>query len=72
MCYEPGKPSQYRDYATGWTTVVLFPAGGGDFFLRDRVQTGSVTHPTSYPMATGCSFPGGKAVGAWSWPRTST
>jgi hypothetical protein len=24
-----------------------------------------------YPMGTGCSFPGGKAAGAWSWPLTS-
>jgi hypothetical protein len=28
--------------------------------------------PTSYPMGTGCSFPGGKAAGAWSWPLTSS
>jgi len=23
-----------------------------------------------YPMGTGCSFSGGKAAGAWSWPLT--
>jgi hypothetical protein len=28
------------------------------------VQTGSGVHPTSYPMGTGDSFPGGKAAGA--------
>jgi hypothetical protein len=28
------------------------------------VQTGSGAHPTSYPMATGGAFPGGKAAGA--------
>jgi hypothetical protein len=28
------------------------------------VQTGSGVHPTSYPMGTGSSFPGGKATGA--------
>jgi hypothetical protein len=28
------------------------------------VQTGSGVHPTSYPMGTGGSFPGGKAAGA--------
>jgi hypothetical protein len=28
------------------------------------VQTGSEVHPTSYPMGTGGSFPGGKAAGA--------
>jgi hypothetical protein len=37
----------------------------------DTVQTGSGAHPASYPMGTGSSFPGGKAVGAWSWPLTS-
>jgi hypothetical protein len=36
------------------------------------VQTGSGVHPTSYTMGTGGSFPGGKAAGAWSWPRTSS
>jgi hypothetical protein len=24
----------------------------------------------SYPLGTGSNFPGGKAAGAWSWPRT--
>jgi hypothetical protein len=33
------------------------------FFHRHRVQTGSGTHPASYPMGTVCSFPGGKATG---------
>jgi hypothetical protein len=28
------------------------------------VQTGSGVHPTYYPMGTGVSFPGDKAVGA--------
>jgi hypothetical protein len=28
------------------------------------VQTGSEVHPTSCPMGTGGSFPGGKAAGA--------
>jgi len=40
------------------------PSWDRDFLsFRHRVQTGSGTHPTSYPM--------GKAGGAWSWPRTS-
>jgi hypothetical protein len=34
------------------------------------VQTDSGVHPTSYPVGTGGSFPGGKAVGARSWPTT--
>jgi hypothetical protein len=36
-----------------------------------HVETGSGAHPTSYPIGTGGSFPGGKAAGAWSWPPTS-
>jgi hypothetical protein len=28
------------------------------------IETGSEVHPTSYPMGTGGSFPGGKAAGA--------
>jgi hypothetical protein len=43
----------YRDYATDWTTGVQFPAGDGDFSVRHRVQTGSGTHPASYPTGTG-------------------
>jgi hypothetical protein len=35
------------------------------------VQNGSGAHPASYPIGTGGSFPGGKAVGTWSWPLTS-
>jgi hypothetical protein len=30
--------------------------------LLHVVQTGSGVHPTSYPMSTGGSFPGGKAA----------
>jgi hypothetical protein len=41
------------------------------FSLLHVVQTGSGVHPISYPIGTGGSFPGGKAVGPWSWPLTS-
>jgi hypothetical protein len=34
-------------------------------------QTGSGTHPASYPMRMGGAFPEGKAAGAWSWPLAS-
>jgi hypothetical protein len=34
------------------------------------VQTGYGARPVSYPMGTGSSFPGGKAVRAWSWSLT--
>jgi hypothetical protein len=43
---------------------VRFPAGAGDFCLHHCVQNGSGAHPTSYPMGTRGSFPGGKASGA--------
>jgi hypothetical protein len=41
---------------------VRFPAGAGNFSLNHRVQTGSGTHPASYPMGTRGSFLGGKAA----------
>jgi hypothetical protein len=43
---------------------VRFAAGAGNFSLHHRVQTGSGTHPASYPMGIRESFPGGKAAGA--------
>jgi hypothetical protein len=43
---------------------VRLPAGAGNFSLRHHVQTGSGTHPASYPMGTRDSFSGRKAAGA--------
>jgi hypothetical protein len=43
---------------------VRFPARAWNFSLHHRVQNGSGSHPGSYPMGTGGSFPGGKAVEA--------
>jgi hypothetical protein len=44
---------------------VRFQAGAGNFSLHHRyVRNGSGAHPTSYPMGTRGSFPGGKAAGA--------
>jgi hypothetical protein len=43
---------------------VQFPAGAGNFPRRRHVQTGSGTHPASYPMGTEGFFPGSKAAGA--------
>jgi hypothetical protein len=37
---------------------------GSRIFLLHVLQTGSGAHPDSYPMGTGDSFPGDKAVGA--------
>jgi len=50
---------------------VLFQAGSKNFSLRHHVQTWSGAHPASYPMSIGSSFPGSKAVGAWSCPLTN-
>jgi len=47
-------------------TGVLFLAGGRNFSLRHRVQTGSGAHLASCSMGKRDSFPG-----AWSWPLTS-
>jgi hypothetical protein len=46
-------------------------AGAGNFSFHHRVQTGSGTHPASYPMGSRGSFPGGKAAGSSSWPFTT-
>jgi hypothetical protein len=43
---------------------VRFPAGAENLSLRHLVQTGSGTHPVSYPMDTEGSFPRDKTVGA--------
>jgi hypothetical protein len=45
------------------TIGVRIPAKVGKFSLRHRVQTGSGTHQTSYPIGTRGSFPGGTAAG---------
>jgi hypothetical protein len=52
--------------AKGWTTQgsEFESRKGQEFSLLHFVQTGSGVHPTSYPMGTGGSFPGGKA--AWA------
>jgi hypothetical protein len=41
---------------------VRIPAGAENFSLRHRVSTGSVAHPTSYPMGTRGYFPGVKRL----------
>jgi len=47
------------------------PGRGWEFSLCHSDQTGSGSHPASYPMGNRGSFPGGKAAGTWSWPLTS-
>jgi hypothetical protein len=58
------------DSSVGIATVyelddrIWFPVGASFFSsLLHGVQTGCQDHPVSYPMATGNSFPGGKAAG---------
>jgi hypothetical protein len=41
----------------GWMARVVFPAGESDFSLPHSFQTGSGTHPTSYPMVPGVKWP---------------
>jgi hypothetical protein len=36
--------------------------------LRHCTQTGSGSHPASYPMVTGGPFMWSKAAGVWIWP----
>jgi hypothetical protein len=40
---------------------VRSPTEAKDFSSSLCVQTGSEAHPASYPMGSGCPFPGGKA-----------
>jgi hypothetical protein len=54
----------------GWSGVRV-SLGAGNFSLHHLVQTGSGAYPTSYPVGTRGSFPGGKAAGVWIWPLTS-
>jgi hypothetical protein len=42
---------------------VRVPVGTRIFIFLHVVQTGSGVHPTTYPMGTVGSFPGGKAAG---------
>jgi len=44
----------------------------GIFYFHYCVHSGSETHPAYYSMCTGGSFPGGKAVEAWSWQLSFT
>jgi hypothetical protein len=76
----PGWIQMSRDSSVGialgyglddWGSRVRFPAGAGNFSHHHRVQNGSGVHPASYPMGTGCFFPGGKVAEAWGWPLTS-
>jgi hypothetical protein len=64
MTYIIQFPSSYF-VQPDWTTKVSeFESNWGqEFSLLHVVQTGYEIHPTSYPIRTGGSFPGGKATG---------
>jgi hypothetical protein len=49
---------------------VRSPAGAKDFSSSLCVQTGSGAHPDSWPMGTGGSFLGGKALPRWWMSKT--
>jgi hypothetical protein len=65
---ESGKLSRYSDALR--VGRAGFDSWEDKTFLHS-VQTGSGVHPASYQIGTGGSFPGGKALRAWSWPLTS-
>jgi hypothetical protein len=44
--------------------VVRVPVEAGNSSPHHRFQTGSGSHPASYPMGTRGSYPGDKAAGA--------
>jgi hypothetical protein len=47
----------------GKFTSITFPVRAGNFSPHHCIQTGSGSHPASYPMGISGSFPGGKAAG---------
>jgi hypothetical protein len=49
-----------KQWATGWTAEVQFPAGVTNFSVLHSVQNGSEAQPVSHPMGTGGCFPGNK------------
>jgi hypothetical protein len=68
IIYSHGSMDSSVGIATGYGlddggVGVRVPEGSRFSFLH-VVQTGSGVHPTSYPMGTQGSFPGGKAAGA--------
>jgi hypothetical protein len=45
-----------------WGGGIQIPVGAGNFSPHHHIQTGSGTHPASYPMGTKGSFPGGEVA----------
>jgi hypothetical protein len=66
---EPRSRSRYSDWLRAGRPRGRSSSPGR---VKDFVQSGSEVHPTSYPMGTGGSFPGGEAAGAWSWLLSSS
>jgi hypothetical protein len=60
-----GIPQSVYRLAKGWTTQgsEFQSRYCQEFSLLHAVLTDPGAHPTSYPMGTGGSFPGGKAAG---------
>jgi hypothetical protein len=44
-------------------SMVLIPAGTGNFSFHHRIQSGCGARPASYPMGTRGSFPGDRPAG---------
>jgi hypothetical protein len=64
-----GQLSHYSDGATCWMVWGLM-SGRGKQYRSSSKHSGSETHPASYSLGTGCSFPGGKVTGVWGWRRS--
>jgi hypothetical protein len=71
---KPHKPTAFsknsiKSTAVGFALALLLQNVKMSKCQNERALT--LAHPASYPMGTRGSFPGGKAVGVWSWPLTS-
>jgi hypothetical protein len=53
-----------------WAIRFQFLMESGIFFFVTTFRCSGV-QLASYPMGTGCSFPGGNMARVWSWPLTS-
>ena len=50
----------------------LNPIRGKSLTLRQNIQSGSWTHPPSYSVGSGGTFPRGRVMGVWGWSSTSS
>jgi hypothetical protein len=58
------EPAELSKYSDRWQANGRFYSRQGQEISLHSIQTGSGTHPASYPIGTGGSFPEGKMAGA--------